>query len=397
MKKAAVGLLLIMTGIMVFLPAEAGHEMAYYPSFYPQEIRLEVLPPAVAASRLHSNTLHAYLDGAALFGDSMPANVSLMTSLGAYLVVTFNSASARLSQKENRCAVAQEMLATLVGKGGIYVFHPYPVTPYHWDYLHHFDRAMASKTQYLQHPTPRQSVADLRVKVQAQGELVELLLQAGWQIREAPWDALIEEVDISALLTSHTSSLSSWFGPPWLKEGWFHAYLLLADTVSDQAVQAAVQVMAQRLQHGRFDTLEEKLNVERELVTLLLHGCERLVIGYTVRRDYFNTDYSAGIENIAYDSHTGFNSPIFLRTVKLKDLPWNGWLRLGLRTPPAAAWNPIAGFSDATGRLLWDAVGDFALFPAPYSGSWTLNRIADYESTMRPLELTTPAQGLVQP
>ena len=26
----------------------------------------------------------------------------------------------------------------------------------------------------------------------------------------------------------------------------------------------------------------------------------------------------------------GFNSPMFLRTVKLKDFPWNGWLQLGL-------------------------------------------------------------------
>ncbi len=31
-------------------------------------------------------------------------------------------------------------------------------------------------------------------------------------------------------------------------------------------------------------------------------------------------------ENIAYDSHAGFNSAIFIRTVKLKDFPWNGWL-----------------------------------------------------------------------
>ena len=32
----------------------------------------------------------------------------------------------------------------------------------------------------------------------------------------------------------------------------------------------------------------------------------------------------------ASDSQAGFNSAIFLRTVKLKDFPWNGWLRLGI-------------------------------------------------------------------
>src|SRR6266568_944920 len=79
-------------------------------------------------------------------------------------------------------------------------------------------------------------------------------------------------------------------------------------------------------------------------------------------------------------SHTGLNSSLFVRTVKLKDLPWNGWLRLGVHTPPVAAWNPIAGLTDTTGRLLWHIVGDVAFFPAPYSGDWVVNRIADYQA-----------------
>lgn len=66
--------------------------------------------------------------------------------------------------------------------------------------------------------------------------------------------------------------------------------------------------------------------------------------------------------------------------MKLKDLPWNGWLRLGVNTPPVAAWNPIAGLTDTTGRLLWHIVGDVAFFPAPYSGDWVVNRIADYQA-----------------
>ena len=76
--------------------------------------------------------------------------------------------------------------------------------------------------------------------------------------------------------------------------------------------------------------------------------------------------FSAGIENIAYDSVTGFNSPMFIRTVKLKDFPWNGWLALGLDAAPKAAWNPIAGFTDPFGRLMWFAVGDPAVIPSPY-------------------------------
>jgi hypothetical protein len=33
---------------IVLIPAEAGHELPYYPSFYPHEIRIEVVPPEAA-------------------------------------------------------------------------------------------------------------------------------------------------------------------------------------------------------------------------------------------------------------------------------------------------------------------------------------------------------------
>ena len=75
--------------------------------------------------------------------------------------------------------------------------------------------------------------------------------------------------------------------------------------------------------------------------------------------------YPEGIENIAYDSLSGLNAPIFLRTVKLKDYPWNGKLHLGVPDRAEAAWNPVAGFTDAMGRLIWSAVGDPAMIPVP--------------------------------
>jgi len=82
----------------------------------------------------------------------------------------------------------------------------------------------------------------------------------------------------------------------------------------------------------------------------------------------------------SYDSVTGFNSPMFIRTVKLKDFPWNGWLVLGIDAAPKAAWNPIAGFTDNFGRLMWSAVGDPALIPSPNEPAWMLNRISDVQS-----------------
>src|SRR5207247_2209696 len=40
-----------------------------------------------------------------------------------------------------------------------------------------------------------------------------------------------------------------------------------------------------------------------------------------------------------------------------------------------AACDPLAGFTDAFGRMLWDAVGDPALLPAPYRSGWMANRV----------------------
>ncbi|MBI4241826.1 MAG: hypothetical protein HY613_08925, partial [Candidatus Rokubacteria bacterium] len=108
------------------------------------------------------------------------------------------------------------------------------------------------------------------------------------------------------------------------------------------------------------------------------------VAGYIPTRERFNAEYSGGVENIAYDAHTGFQSAVFLRTVKLKDFPWNGWLTLGIPTKPGAAWNPVGGLSDPAGRLIWFALGDPALFSSPWSASWVPNRVtATLESTSR--------------
>jgi hypothetical protein len=138
--------------------------------------------------------------------------------------------------------------------------------------------------------------------------------------------------------------------------------------------------MSQRLETGDYRDTVERVNLERELVAALIGGCRKRVAGYTVKRQYFSAEFTNGIENIGFDSIEGLNSPIFVRTVKLKDFPWNGWLMLGIDAQPDAAWNPIAGFNDGFGRLLWSAIGDPALFSAPYDSSWMLNRIADVQS-----------------
>ena len=114
---------------------------------------------------------------------------------------------------------------------------------------------------------------------------------------------------------------------------------------------------------------------------LLASGCRAMVAGYTVKREHFNAEFSAGVENISFDALQGFSSPMFLRTVKLKDFPVDGWLQLGLNGRPAAAWNPIGGFTDPFGRLMWFAIADPAAIPSPYEAAWTLNRISEVEAS----------------
>ena len=142
--------------------------------------------------------------------------------------------------------------------------------------------------------------------------------------------------------------------------------------------------IAARLKSGEIEDAAARANLERDLVGALTAGCRALVAGYSVKREYFSTEFSAGIENLSYDALEGLSSPMFLRTVKLKDFPWNGWLHLAVGAPPAAAWNPIGGFSDAFGRLMWFASGDPAAIPSPYDHTWILNRISEVQSTPQP-------------
>jgi hypothetical protein len=199
-------------------------------------------------------------------------------------------------------------------------------------------------------------------------------------VQGAEWDVEIVQLSAAELAISATLAINGWLGPPWLKEGWFHALLLLGDSSGALEARERAEAAAKRLQAHDFRDLAERINLERELVATLARNCRALVVGYTMKREYFSAEFSAGIENIAFDSITGMNSAIFLRTVKLKDFPWNGELALALATPPVSAWNPVAGFTDPFGRLLWSAVGDPALLSSPYGAEWMFNRVSDVES-----------------
>src|SRR5437667_255037 len=282
--------------------AHAGHEFPFYPSFYPQEITVEALDAQAAAQRLAKGTLHAYAGTL----ETDLAKTAAVASLGGYVI-------ARVDR--DACAAARGLKPALPAGA---VWHPYPVTPFHADYLHHADRAEAARVG---------AAAD---KKQTQVQ--------------------VEVVDARELMAKASARYNAWSGPPWLRQGWFHAYLLQA-------------------------------------------RCERVVLGYTVRREHYGADYSQGVENVGYDALEGLASAIFPRTVKLRDFPWNGWLNVAAPAPPSSAWNPVGGgFGDAFGRLVWSALADPAFLPSPHGGGWIENRVsASVEKSEKPIAVPAGA------
>jgi hypothetical protein len=350
-------------------PAPAGHELPFYPGYYPQEIRLETLTPTAAAAQLKNGALHAYVGADPFGGGRLPANVSPAESLHGYLVATLDAAMPGASTPQARCATAQRIGKSLGASRAGFVAHPYPITPYHADYLAHFDLAQSARKAVETAP------AGAAPRLVPRGLVAERLLRPPKEKNESKAaGASLEEVDLQSLLAAHTVAAGGSFAPPWLKEGWFHAYLLHAPSMTDAAARQAADSLYRRLVTGAYEGEAERADLERRLVSRLIAGCERVVLGYTVRRESFNSEFSQGIENIAWDSQAGFDSEIFVRTAKLKDFPWNGWMKVGTAARPAAAWNPVAGFTDVAGRLLWAALGDPGLLPAPYASGFVPHR-----------------------
>ncbi len=361
-------------------PARAGHGVGHYPSYYPPESRRVAVDPAAAAAGLRNKTLHAYLGAIPDFAGGTPDHVKPVESLGAFLVVDFNPASERLGSPERRCAAARGILAGLADGTPGMVFHPYPVTPFHADYLRHLDRVADAKAAL-----GAESAAVSPLKVRAVGRRAVAAAGARWSLASEDWDVSLEEVPLDPLLAADRIEINGWTGPPWVREGWFQAHRLLAPAVTSPENRQAADAILGRLLRGQYLDLTEQTNLERRLIEVLTRGCERVVAGYAPRREFYNDDFSAGVENVAQDSHLGLNSPVFIRTAKLKDYPWNGLLRLGLDGAPEAAWNPVAGFTDRAGRLIWSALGDPAMLPSPANASWISNRLE--------FDLTAAAKG----
>jgi hypothetical protein len=378
--KRSVAIIVLLAALAIATTAKSGHELPVYPSFYPQEIDIETIAPERAAGLLREGKLQAYVGDEPRFTGELPPTIRPVESLGAFVIVSVNPASSLAPDEASACAVARTVVRDLAGRVGDFVFHPYPVTPFHGDYLDHADLAGAAKARLSSDAADAARPALRRLRVRAGSAAVANLVRPDWRTEGAAWDASIDSVDSAELVSSTTVAMNGWLGPPWVRAGWFQAALLLAD--SDPGKRDRIAAALGRLQTYAYGDMVERINLARQLVLLLAQSCRKTVAGYTVKREYVSVEYSAGIENIGYDALEGLRSTMFIRTAKLKDFPWNGWLMLGLDAKPAAAWNPIAGFTDPYGRLMWFALGDPAVLPSPYDSGWMLNRIADVRSSV---------------
>jgi hypothetical protein len=369
--------------------ARAGHEISYYPSFYPQEIRIEPLDPDAAAREFGNakDPLHAYLGTAPRFAADIPSHLKSVVSLRSLIAARINPGSDRLASRDARCRVLAAV-APLLATAPDVVAHAYPITPYHADYLDHVDRVLDRGRG----PAPEAEVSPLHVRAESDG-----LLAGDERSDGVAWEVGVREVAVDALKRDAGVTFDAWPGPPWAKDGWFQAYHLLRPAVSDPIDAKRADEIHDLLVDGDTHDDAHRIGLERDLVEALTRGCDSAVIGYRLRREFYTDDFTNGIENIAVDSQSGFNSAVVMRTLKLKDLPWNGWMRLGIDRPAAAAWNPVAGFTDAAGRLVWAIVGDNAFLPIPYNSLWAANRthIRPAEEPAARQSIRVPADALI--
>src|SRR5262245_32486341 len=98
-----------LASLLVFLAAlgsraDAGHEIPYYPSFYPQEITLTVADPGAALRLFAKNAIHANVGP--LAAPKGAAELAWVESLRAFVVLTFNPASRAFTDARERCAAA---------------------------------------------------------------------------------------------------------------------------------------------------------------------------------------------------------------------------------------------------------------------------------------------------
>src|SRR5580704_353535 len=148
MKRLAVFVVLLAAAAVV-TAARSGHELPIYPSYYPQEIRIETVDQDQAAGLLLASKIQAYVGGEPRFTGALPDSIRAVETLGSFVVVAINKDSSWARDEASTCAAAGALVRNMRRRDADFVVHPYPVTPFHGDYLYHADLAEAARARLI--------------------------------------------------------------------------------------------------------------------------------------------------------------------------------------------------------------------------------------------------------
>jgi len=161
--------------------ARSGHELPVYPSYYPHEIEIATVVPERAADLLRDGKMHAYVGGTPRFSGAIPETITAVESFGSFVIVRVNPASPLAKDEASICALTRAAIREIGGKASELITHPYPVTPFHGDFLKHVDLAAAVKARLLGSLTEATGAIVGELKVRAVGALARSLVRAEWQ------------------------------------------------------------------------------------------------------------------------------------------------------------------------------------------------------------------------
>ena len=200
--------------------AQAGHEVPYYPSFYPQEIRIEPLDPDAAAREFGNakDPLHAYLGATPRFAATAASHLKSVVSLRSFIAAPHQSAIGRAWPAVTRAAASWRRRFPCWRRPRTSWRTPYPITPYHADYLDHVDTVLTAAAA----PRRRQRYRRCMSVPKATG-----CSPADERSDGVAWDVGVREVAVDALKRDAGVDFNAWPAPPWAKDGWFQAYHLL--------------------------------------------------------------------------------------------------------------------------------------------------------------------------
>ena len=169
-----------------------GHEQPVYPSYYPHEIEIRTIAPEPAADLMRAGKLHAYIGTVPHSASAPPDTIGTVESLGSFVVVRLNPESSLARDETMACATTRAILREMAAKAGTgpLIVHPYPVTPWHGDYLNHIDRAEAARRRFLEGDAPP---SPGHLKLRTRSELATSIIRPEWLATGVDWDAAFEK------------------------------------------------------------------------------------------------------------------------------------------------------------------------------------------------------------